>query len=474
MTSVTTRPSARAGQGPDPDPDSDPGQSSGGSAPARSASALASSSKPIEWAHECDPGSPAADAILDSSEARRSSRLIGLDAARGLALIGMFAVHTISAETPDGDLSFAWALSSGKASALFAILGGVGMAFMTGRTRPPSTASGWARAAVTPLVRGLLILAIGLALGALVWIEDAGVILPYLGVMFALSALLIPLRAPALIGLGLGMAVVTPILSYVLRQTYTVDPSANLTLGSLLSSPGDSLVILLLTGYFPVLTWMSYIVLGMGIGRCDLSTRRVVAWLIAGGATLTILTAMATQALVAAGIRDRIAGQVRGHMTLETFTEHLVWGGDGSLPTDSAWWLGINAPHTGTPLDLLYTSGIAMTVIGVMLALSLAIGPLLHVLAAPGSMTLTLYSAHLLLLAPLRELPDLLHFAIQVGVLTLFALAWSSRFSRGPLEWVVWRVTKLVAPARRPERAGRGLPLLRPSSRQGRHRAPAR
>ena len=89
MTSVTTRPSARAGQGPDPDPDSDPGQSSGGSAPARSASALASSSKPIEWAHECDPGSPAADAILDSSEARRSSRLIGLDAARGLTLIGM-------------------------------------------------------------------------------------------------------------------------------------------------------------------------------------------------------------------------------------------------------------------------------------------------------------------------------------------------------------------------------------------------
>ncbi|MDO5711649.1 MAG: hypothetical protein Q4P32_07940, partial [Micrococcales bacterium] len=261
-----------------------------------------------------------------------------------------------------------------------------------------------------------------------------------------------------------------PIISYLLRSPLPATPRSNLTFDQLISAPGNSFTVLMLTGFFPAMTWMAYISIGMGIGRCNLSSRRVVAWIIAGGAILTTLTATVTQMFIAAGIRDQIAAAVRDHMTLETFTEFLVWGGDGSLPTDSAWWLGINAPHTGTPLDLLYTSGIALTVIGLMLALSVAIGPLLHVLAAPGSMTLTLYSAHLLLLAPLRELPDLAHFGIQVAVLTLFALAWSSRFSRGPMEWVVWRATKLVTA--RPNASGpaSGPRPSRPAVQAGRHR----
>lgn len=446
---------------------------SGGSAPARSSTPTRPA--PLEWAHECDPDSPETGVV--ASQSPRSPRFIGLDAARGLALIGMFAVHTISAETADGNLSLAWALSSGKASALFAILGGVGMAFMTGRTRPPCSLPSWGRVALTPLVRGILILAIGLALGALVSIDDADVILPYLGLMFALSALLVPFGSVPLLTIGFGWAIVAPILSYLLRTPLETTPRSNLTIEQLLANPGGTLASLMLTGFFPALTWMAYICIGMGIGRADLSSRRVVAWLIAGGAALTTLTAMVTQVFITMGIRDQIAAQVRGHMTLEQFTEYLVWGGDGSLPTDSVWWLGINAPHTGTPLDLLYTSGIALTVIGLMLALSVAIGPLLHILAAPGSMTLTLYSAHLLLLAPLRELPDLAHFGIQVAVLTLFALAWSSRFSRGPMEWLVWRVTRLVTPARTSSSRASSSPTLAPQATgrakaRGRHRAP--
>ena len=44
----------------------------------------------------------------------------------------------------------------------------------------------------------------------------------------------------------------------------------------------------------------------------------------------------------------------------------------GTTPTDGAWeWLGVVAPHTATPLDLLQTTGSALLVIGVaLLALS--------------------------------------------------------------------------------------------------------
>lgn len=420
----------------------------------------------FELAHECDPP-PRSDSARGSGLTSKVNRFIGLDAARGIALIGMFAVHTMAADTPDGDLSIAWALSSGKSSALFAILGGVGMAFMTGRTNPPRGAA-WARAAATPLVRGVLILAIGLILGLVVSVEDADVILPYLGLMFAMSALLIPFRAVTLFALGFSWAIVAPIGSYLLRSQVSPAVSGNLTFEQLLTAPVDSFITLMLTGFFPVMTWMAYICIGMGIGRSDLSSRRVVAWILGIGVSLTVLTAAVTQLLVAVGLRERIAADVRGHMSLSTFTEYVVWGGSGSLPTDSPWWLGINAPHSGTPLDLLYTSGIAMTVIGLLLALSIAIGPMLHVLAAPGSMTLTLYSAHLLLLGPLRETPDFLHFLIQVTALTVFALAWSSRFRRGPLEWLVWRVTVLVTRGRSASRSGREVD---PQRRTGRHRS---
>ena len=37
--------------------------------------------------------------------------------------------------------------------------------------------------------------------------------------------------------------------------------------------------------------------------------------------------------------------------------------------TGSAWWLASSAPHSGTTLDLLHTSGVAAAVVGVCLLL---------------------------------------------------------------------------------------------------------
>jgi uncharacterized membrane protein len=56
----------------------------------------------------------------------RISRLLGVDAARGLALFGMMSVHVLPATDPDGTVSTAFRISSGRASALFALLAGVG------------------------------------------------------------------------------------------------------------------------------------------------------------------------------------------------------------------------------------------------------------------------------------------------------------------------------------------------------------
>lgn len=424
---------------------------SGSTAAATSATTTATTTpaldSPAVLAHDCDPETQ--HAASEISRATRTNRYIGIDAARGFALLGMVAVHTISSVTAEGDQSVTWQLFSGRSAALFAVLGGAGIAFMTGRNRIPRGAA-WARAAATPFVRGVLMILIGLALGYAVSAESALVILPYLGLMFMASTLLLPFRPRTLITFGLAWAVAAPVISHLLRAGTAPVAATNLTFDSVVSAPGATLVTLLLTGGFPVLTWMSYIAIGLGVGRAALTSRRIIAWLVGGGAALWLLTEGISRALVAFGLRERIAADVSETTTLDGLMEYVVWGGEGVLPTDSPWWLGINSAHTGAPLDLLSTAALALLVIGLFLTLAMAMGSGLRPLAAPGSMTLTLYTAHVLLIGPTSELPDVAAFALHVVVLIGFALLWSSRFSKGPLEWVVATITKAVTPAKTP------------------------
>lgn len=402
---------------------------------------------PADMPHDCVPTSEAPEQAPTTG-----SRLIGIDAARGLALIGMVAVHTIAPDTADGDVTLAWQLASGNAAALFAVLGGVGLAFMSGRTTAPR-GKDWLRACISPVVRGLVLLVIGCLLGLLVVPNDAKVILPYLGLMFLAATVLLPLRTRSLLAFGLSWAVIAPVLSHVVRQSMGAAPRENLTLGAVFSDPIGTLGTLTFTGFYPAITWIAYIAVGLGLGRAALGSRRVVARLVAGGAALTLaVTALSWFLVEVVGVWGRLASDVQGHMSIDQFTDALMWGGEGTLPTDSWWWLAIDAKHTATPVDLLHTIGLAILVLGIMLALSHSFGSKLRVLAAPGSMTLTLYSAHLVLLSVLGDLPDMWHFTIQIVVLTVFALLWSRRFRRGPLEWAMWRLTKAVTPAPRTPR----------------------
>ena len=64
-------------------------------------------------------------------------RLTGIDAARGLALIGLTAIHFLPAENEQThEATLSWTLFSGDSAALFALLAGVGLAFATGGRGP--------------------------------------------------------------------------------------------------------------------------------------------------------------------------------------------------------------------------------------------------------------------------------------------------------------------------------------------------
>ena len=63
-------------------------------------------------------------------------RIVGIDAARYLALVGMIATHALVSTTPDGGATLAQQIAGGRASALFAVLAGTTLALASGGRTP--------------------------------------------------------------------------------------------------------------------------------------------------------------------------------------------------------------------------------------------------------------------------------------------------------------------------------------------------
>src|ERR671920_412728 len=105
-----------------------------------------------------------------TSEARglqRPGRVIGLDVARALAVFGMLGAHFGGGPADVGAAPSSWlGVVHGRSSVLFAVLAGVSLALLTGRTVPPDGEE-LVRARIRLLVRAAWVFAIGAALEAL-------------------------------------------------------------------------------------------------------------------------------------------------------------------------------------------------------------------------------------------------------------------------------------------------------------------
>jgi len=366
-----------------------------------------------------------------------TGRLRGVDAARGLALFGMMSVHLLPAVDDEGDVTTAFLISAGRASALFALLAGVGLALANGGTTPPKSRelAGASRAIVG---RALVLLVVGLVLGALD--PPVAVILPYYAVLFLVAIPVLGLRAPGLTALALTAALFAPVLSQAIRPDLARPPSTNPDF-SWLSDPAEFLTTVTVTGYYPVLTWTAYLFAGLAVGRLALRSARVAATLLFGGLALAVAATLLSQALLDGGARAELlrAGVGDAWIAGTPLDLALDIGFYGTTPTTSWWWLVIDAPHSGTTFDLLRTTGSSLAVLGVFLLLLQHSGRLVALLLAPlaaaGSMTLTLYSVHVFAVSegwwgedPSRQLT--IHIVLALVIATL----WRTFVGRGPLE----------------------------------------
>lgn len=341
----------------------------------------------------------------------------------------MIATHLVDQRDPDGSLSTLQWLAGGRASALFAVLAGVSLALVTGR-RGPSPAGRRTRVGAAIAVRALSLVVLGLLLGELE--SGIAIILSYYGVLFVLGLPFLGWRARPLLVLAIGWAVLAPVLSHLLRPLLPPRQLASPDLAQL-ADPVRLASELLLTGYYPALPWLAYLLLGLGLGRLDLGRQSVQrALVLVGLPTVVVATVLSAVLTRAAGFTDAELDQYAG-------------GKYGQTPTDRWDWLLLVAPHSTTPFDLVQTGGSAVLVLGLCLLLvtrvrsvSLLGERALAIVFGAGSMTLTLYAVHVVLRTDRFWPPEtsgalLWHVLVVLWAGALFAAVGQ----RGPLERVV-------------------------------------
>ncbi|WP_408641850.1 heparan-alpha-glucosaminide N-acetyltransferase domain-containing protein [Saccharopolyspora oryzae] len=313
----------------------------------------------------------------------RTGRLVGVDVARFLAVLGMFCIHFgVPFLTGDAEVWVAQ-FSSGRSTALFTLLAGVSLALLSGRTTPP-TGDALRQARLRITLRAVLLLVLGILLAKAT--EATGflltVIIPFYGLYFLLAVPFIRLRARGLLIAAAVTALVGPQVSFVLRTWIAGDtPMAWLVTAVNTVDPGHLIAKagvfdLLLLGFYPTFSYLPLVLLGMAVGRLDLRSTKVRCW------------------LAVAGLAVSIAGWRVSEWLLQTFDGEPPGPTEGTVPIEHPHWLLATTAHSGTTFELLDSGGIALVILAVCLMLTDRVGKLFKPLAAAGSMALTLYALH--------------------------------------------------------------------------------
>ncbi|HEV2127766.1 MAG TPA: acyltransferase family protein [Thermomicrobiales bacterium] len=353
------------------------------------------------------------------------ARIVGIDVARGIAILGMMAVHILDPgpfpwidpmpENWDG-------VFAGRSSILFAIIAGISVALMTGRDRPV-TGGHLVRARTRILVRAVVLFAVGGVLNMLV--HNIAVILEYYAVLFMLA---LPFLAwPPRRVFQLVAALVT-----VLPPIYMI--VINLALREEIGRP-STMTRLMLTGNYPAIIWIIFILIGLGVGRLELTSRQIQRRLLAIGTTMLIVgygAGQAAQRLFPP--RPRADDGLPGRFDLDR--------------------MATMEPHTGAWFEVVGSSGVALAVLALCLMATPRSGRLLTPLSAAGSMALSIYVLHVVSMVwiwpALTEHNQYQFYLGTVVVSLVFASVWAHLFGRGPLERLLTTISRRTATAKRP------------------------
>lgn len=365
----------------------------------------------------------------------RPPRILGLDVARGLAILGMAGAHI--GETGSFDLldPSTWsALVHGRSSILFAVLAGVSIALMTGRSDLPDPAR-VPSLRLNLVGRGAVIFVIGLVLE--MFGTPIAVILTLYGLLYVAVIPFLRWRPAHLLLAAAVLAVAgPPLLAAVTALTL---------------HPYGAGIGFVLYGSYPITVWMAFVLGGMALGRLHVERAGTAAIALGIGAGLTLV-----------GYGLGLIGYLSGAGTQQV---EGSWQADGragypqALAEADPLGAALAAlfavePHTGGVAEILGSGGFALTLIALCLLLARPLRWPLLPLGALGSMPLSAYSLHVISVALISGPGGFFQsnaFWAATGVALLaIATLWSVFVGRGPLERLVGRAAQAAAAAPSP------------------------
>lgn len=412
--------------------------------------------------------------------APKKQRILGVDLARGFALIGMFTAHFGLATEPQLMSPGTWSgLVNGRSSILFAILAGVSLAIITGRTNPIAGQK-LLDARFKIIVRAFCIFVLGELLTSLN--SYIAIILQTYAVLFIVAVFLLRVRRRWLITIAFVWAVVGPLLVAVWEPLATA------------LEFGVPMMDILVWGSYPVLTWIPYIVIGLAIGRTDLTKRANQVLLLVFGMIVCVIGYAGVLPFASDLGPDDSTGFPKFSSGSSIYDEGGSAKADGKVDPDFAvpcldaddydqcmndWELefygdgdyypneegakdqilnnlanwNTTVPHSGTPFEIFGSGGFAVAFLGLCLLVMPLCRIILRPIIAMGSMSLTIYVIHVVSFRFLQDSFEsfgelaVTPWLLSILACAVFATVWMAFFRRGPLEAALHKfVLRVTAP----------------------------
>ncbi|KPH64651.1 DUF418 domain-containing protein [Pseudoalteromonas porphyrae] len=349
--------------------------------------------------------------------------MIAIDIARALAIFGMVIVNfkiAMNVQPGNSPLYLFSSLFEGRASALFVILAGIGITFMTLKARQSGLSSEVTKSKWSLIKRAVLLMLIGLAYVP-IWEAD---ILHFYGVYFIIAACIFTLSNRVLLLISGFFVLAFPLLLICFDYSYGWDWNT-LTYHGFWTVDG-MLRHVFFNGFHPVFPWCGFLVFGMWLGRQDLLDSQFRKQLLIGSIAVLLITELLFYGL-------RLLTKTHAELGIDLELSSFLLS-TSIIPPLPQYMLSATSSSVIVLVGCFYFTDTFQT------------NKLSHWLKQTGQISLTLYVAHVLVgMGVLESLGLLNNQTIGMALFSallfclfsiIFSVCWLNKFKAGPLEWV--------------------------------------
>ena len=365
--------------------------------------------------------------VANLRKRQMKKRIIGIDVARALAVIGMIIVNF---KVVFGENGLDWVKSfasvfEGKAAATFVVLAGVGLALMTNSAIKNNDQTKLKTTRTRILKRALFLFFVGISYIA-IWPAD---ILHFYGIYMAFIFLLLTSKGKTIIISAIALIIAFPMLMTFLNYETgwnfdTLGYQGFWTIKGFLRN-------LFFNGFHPVIPWTAFMLFGYWFGKQDLHSEKFIKkifWI----STIVFISI-----------------QVLSYLSIVFLSE-----GNQESAKELAEILGTN-PMPPLPIYMFSGISIAFAIITacIIIAKRFENNKIIDALNKTGQLALTFYVAHVIIgmgiieaINPSKMGKYTVEFSVIYAlgfslICILFAVVWRKYKESGPLEWIMRKLT---------------------------------